>query len=45
MTLDGGSTRGFLEDGDEVSITAAAPGVDGGRISFGEVTGRVLPPR
>jgi fumarylacetoacetase len=45
MTLDDGSTRGFLEDGDEVTIAAAAPGVDGGRISFGEVTGRVLPPR
>jgi fumarylacetoacetase len=35
--------RTFLEDGDEVTITAWAPGADGVRIGFGEVTGRVLP--
>jgi fumarylacetoacetase len=45
VQLDGGSTRGFLEDGDEVAITAWAPGADGTRIGFGEVTGRVLPAR
>jgi fumarylacetoacetase len=43
LTLADGSTRTFLEDGDVVSISATAPGVDGGRISFGEVTGQVLP--
>jgi fumarylacetoacetase len=45
LTLADGSTRTFLEDGDVVSISATAPGVDGGRISFGEVTGRVEPAR
>ncbi|WP_067793439.1 fumarylacetoacetase [Actinomadura formosensis] len=38
-----GEPRTFLEDGDEVSITATAPGPSGGRIGFGEVTGRILP--
>ena len=45
LTLPDGSTRTFLEDGDEVSISATAPGAHGGRIGFGEVTGRVLPAR
>ena len=45
VTLDDGSTRAFLEDGDEVSITASAPGAEGTRIGFGEVRGRVLPAR
>jgi fumarylacetoacetase len=35
--------RTFLEDGDEVTLTAWAPGPDGVRIGLGEVTGRVLP--
>jgi fumarylacetoacetase len=43
LTLADGSTRTFLEDGDVVTISATAPGVGGGRISFGEVTGRVEP--
>ena len=38
-------TRTFLEDGDEVTISASAPAADGGRIGFGEVTGRILPAR
>ncbi len=38
-----GSTRTFLEDGDVVTLTATAPGTAGGRISLGEVTGRVEP--
>jgi fumarylacetoacetase len=41
LVLPGGRTRSFLEDGDEVRITATAPGTGGGRISLGEVTGRV----
>ncbi|WP_164702752.1 fumarylacetoacetase [Modestobacter sp. KNN46-3] len=45
ITLADGSTRTFLEDGDEVVITASAPGPDGTRIAFGEVTGRVGPAR
>ncbi len=43
LTLADGSTRTFLEDGDEVTLTATAPGTGGGRISLGEVTGRVSP--
>ncbi len=45
LTLADGSTRTFLEDGDEVTITATAPGAGGGRISLGEVSGQVLPAR
>jgi len=43
VSLDDGSTRTFLEDGDEISISAWAPGADGSRIGFGSVNGRVLP--
>jgi fumarylacetoacetase len=43
MTLSDGSTRTFLEDGDIVTVSATAPGAGGGRISFGEVTGRIHP--
>ena len=42
LELADGSTRTFLEDGDEVTITATAPGANG-RICLGEVTGRVTP--
>jgi fumarylacetoacetase len=45
LTLADGSTRTFLEDGDVVTLTAAAPGADGARIGFGEVSGRVEPAR
>jgi fumarylacetoacetase len=43
VDLADGSVRTFLEDGDEVSVTAWAPGADGTRIGFGEVTGRIAP--
>jgi fumarylacetoacetase len=43
LTLADGSVRSFLEDGDEVTITATAPAADGTTISFGEVTGQILP--
>lgn len=43
IALADGSRRTFLEDGDEVTITATAPGTDGVRIALGEVTGRVRP--
>ncbi|UUU31599.1 fumarylacetoacetase [Streptomyces sp. CA-210063] len=36
-------TRTFLEDGDEVTITAWAPGPTGTKVGLGEVTGRVVP--
>jgi fumarylacetoacetase len=39
----GGEQRTFLEDGDEVVLTAAAPGPDGTRLGFGEARGRILP--
>jgi fumarylacetoacetase len=38
-----GETRTFLEDGDEVVLTASAPGAGGSRIGFGEARGRILP--
>ncbi len=43
LTLPDGSVRGYLEDGDEVTISATAPAADGDRIGFGEVTGQILP--
>jgi fumarylacetoacetase len=36
-----GEERTFLADGDEVTISASAPGAGGGRIGFGEVTGTI----
>ncbi|MFG3037915.1 fumarylacetoacetase [Streptomyces sp. NPDC048330] len=38
-----GGKRTFLEDGDEVVLTAWAPGPDGTRVALGEVRGRVVP--
>ncbi len=43
ITLDDGTTRGFLEDGDVVTMTAWAPGPDDRRIGVAEVVGRVVP--
>ncbi|HVV24021.1 MAG TPA: fumarylacetoacetate hydrolase family protein [Pseudonocardiaceae bacterium] len=43
VTLDDGSKRTFLEDGDTVVITGSAPGPDGSRVGLAEVAGRVLP--
>ncbi len=43
LELPDGSVRSFLEDGDEVTITATAPAAGGVRIGFGEVTGQILP--
>ena len=45
LQLPDGTARTFLEDGDEVVITATAPGVGGGRVALGEVRGRVLAAR
>lgn len=42
ITLADGSQRRFLEDGDEVTLSAWCQG-DGYRIGFGEATGVVLP--
>ncbi|MFF9068089.1 fumarylacetoacetase [Streptomyces sp. NPDC014891] len=38
-----GGKRTFLEDGDEVVLTAWAPGPDGTRVGLGEVRGRISP--
>jgi fumarylacetoacetase len=45
IALADGTSRTFLDDGDVVTITATAPGPDGTRIAFGEVTGRIEPAR
>jgi fumarylacetoacetase len=45
VSLDDGSTRTFLEDGDEVMITATAPGPRGSTIGLGEVSGEIAPAR
>ena len=37
--------RTFLEDGDEVVLRYSAPGTGGGRITLGEVAGRIEPAR
>ena len=41
VALPGGETRGFLEDGDEVTQKAFGEN-DGVRIGFGEATGRII---
>ena len=41
VRLADGSVRTFLEDGDNVTITATAPGLNGSMVGFGEVTGRI----
>jgi fumarylacetoacetase len=43
LTLPGGQTRTFLQDGDRVSMTGWCQG-NGYRVGFGEVAGQVLAP-
>jgi fumarylacetoacetase len=43
LTLDDGSTRAFLQDGDTVTVTGWAPGPDGSCIGLGEVVGTIAP--
>jgi fumarylacetoacetase len=43
LALPDGTTRSFLEDGDEVVLTATAPGPHGTVVGLGEVSGRILP--
>ena len=45
IALPGGSRRTFLEDGDEVVVSATAPGPDGTTVGLGEVRGVVVPAR
>lgn len=43
VALADGSTRGYLQDGDTVTMTAWAPGPGGTRIGLGEVSGTIRP--
>jgi fumarylacetoacetase len=43
VVLPDGSRRRFLLDGDEVAISASAPGPDGDRLDLGTVAGRIQP--
>ena len=43
LDLGTGGRLGYLADGDVVTLTGWAPGPDGGRVSLGEVSGRILP--
>ncbi|HEY2314729.1 MAG TPA: fumarylacetoacetase [Streptosporangiaceae bacterium] len=43
ITLPDGSTRSWLNDGDEITISATAQGPDCARIGFGAMTGCILP--
>jgi fumarylacetoacetase len=45
IRLADGSTRGYLEDGDTVTLTGWAPGADGEPVTLGEVSGRIRPPQ
>jgi fumarylacetoacetase len=45
LVLADGSTRTFLDDGDEVVLSASAPGPRGARIGLGEVRGGITPAR
>ena len=45
VTLDDGSQRTFLEDGDTITLRATAPGPEGAVIGLGECVGTVLPAR
>ncbi|MEH3068729.1 MAG: fumarylacetoacetate hydrolase family protein [Aeromicrobium erythreum] len=42
IVLGDGSTRAFLHDGDEVTVSATAPGPADRRVLLGEVRGRVV---
>jgi fumarylacetoacetase len=43
LTLPDGTTRSWLEDSDELVITATAAGPDGTRVALGEARGQILP--
>ncbi len=45
VVLADGSTRGFLEDGDVVTLRGLAPGPKGSQITLGKVSGRILAAR
>ena len=43
LPLPDGTSRRWLQDGDEVTIAATARGEDGTRIGLGQATGAILP--
>lgn len=43
VTLPDGSSRVWLQDGDEVTLSATARGADGVRIGLGSAVGCILP--
>ncbi len=43
LVLPDGTTRAWLEDSDELVITATAAGPDGTRLALGEARGQILP--
>lgn len=43
VSLPDGTSRAWLRDGDEITITATAPGPAGARIGLGLATGAILP--
>ena len=43
LTLPDGTARAWLEDSDELVITATAAGPDGTRVALGEARGQILP--
>ena len=43
VTLPDGQPRGYLADGDTVTLSGSAPGPDGSRIEFGSASGQVVP--
>jgi fumarylacetoacetase len=43
LALPDGTTRAWLEDSDELVITATAAGPDGARVGLGEARGQILP--
>ena len=42
VALSDGTMRGFLEDGDTVTLRGTAPGADGDVVTLGEVTGTIV---
>jgi len=44
VTLADGQTRGYLADGDTVTLCGSAPGPDGSRVEFGCASGRITGP-
>ena len=44
VTLPDGQTRGYPADGDTVTLSGSAPGLDGCRIEFGSASGQVVAP-